>query len=149
MIQCALIRTHRCMHTLHLSLLNLKQRTLVCAACRTSFGRRQELKRHIQSLHLPCWLFCSSPGCQWRGDRMDQFQRHNNNTHNGQNPPAEEQECWIYNMKMILSLIKDSAGSDAIMTAQCLAVELVKERALEIGKQEWLEDPWGRSGRQH
>jgi len=50
---------------------------------------------------------------------------------------------------MILSFIRDSAGSDAIATAQGFAVDLVKERALEIGKQEWLEDPWGRSGRQH
>jgi len=44
---------------------------------------------------------------------------------------------------MILGLIKDSAGSDAITTAQRFAVDLVKERALELGKQEWLDDPWG------
>ena len=52
-------------------------------------------------------------------------------------------------MKMILSFIRDSAGGDIITTAQRIAVDLVKERALEIGKQEWLEDPWGRSGKLH
>lgn len=30
-------------------------------------------------------------------------------------------------------------------TAQSFAVDLVKERALELGKHEWIEDPWGRS----
>jgi len=49
---------------------------------------------------------------------------------------------------MILSWIKDSPGMDIISTAQNFAVDLVKERALELGKQEWLDDPWGRSERQ-
>ena len=136
-------------HTLTVSTpAKLKQQTLVCPMCRTSFKRRQELERHIQSLHLPYWLFCPSPGCRWRGDRVDKLQRHKN-THNGQPTPVEEQECQIYNVKMILSFIRDSAGSDIVTTAQRIAVDLVKERALEIGKQEWLEDPWGRSGRLH
>lgn len=80
---------------------------------------------------------------------MDKFQGHWSTHGNGQSPPTKEQEYQIYNMKMVLSLIKDSAGNDAISTAQNIAVDLVKERALELGKQEWLEDPWGRSGRQH
>jgi len=49
---------------------------------------------------------------------------------------------------MILSWIKDSPGGDILSTAQNFAVDLVKERALELGKQEWLDDPWGRSERQ-
>ena len=128
-------------HSHHLYLLNSKQQTLVCD-CGTPFKRRQELERHVESLHLPPWIFCSSPGCKWRGGRVDEYRRHKT-THNAQNFPAEEQECHIYNVKMILGLIKDSAGSDAITTAQRFAVDLVKERALELGKQEWLDDPWG------
>ena len=104
--------------------------------------------RHIQSFHLPPWLWCSAPGCPWRGGRVDEYQRHKT-THSAPNFPAEEQECQIYNVKMTLGLIRDSAGSDAITTAQRFAVDLVKERALELGKQEWLDDPWGRLGRQH
>ena len=49
---------------------------------------------------------------------------------------------------MILSWIKDSQGGDIISTAQGFAIDPVKERALELGKQEWLEVPWGRSERQ-
>jgi hypothetical protein len=47
---------------------------------------------------------------------------------------------------MILSWIKTSAqGKDILLTAQKFAVDAVKERALELGIQEWLEDPWGSS----
>ena len=49
---------------------------------------------------------------------------------------------------MVLSWIKDAADDDAISTAQKMAVDLVKERALELGKEEWLENPWGGSGKQ-
>lgn len=73
---------------------------------------------------------------------MDEYQRHKD-THNAQHFLAGEQDCHIYDVKMILGLIKDSAGTDVITTAQRYAVDLVKERALELGKQEWLEDPWG------
>jgi hypothetical protein len=47
---------------------------------------------------------------------------------------------------MVMNWIKNSPGVDFIPTAQNFAVDLVKERALELGKQEWLNDPWGRSG---
>jgi hypothetical protein len=50
---------------------------------------------------------------------------------------------------MVLSWIKDSPGRDILSTAQSFAVDLVKERALELGKQDWLEEPWGRSERQN
>jgi hypothetical protein len=64
-------------------------------------------------------------------------------------PLPEERQYQIYNVKMILSWIKDSHDWDVLPTAQSIAVDLVKERALVLGgKQEWLEDPWGRSGRQ-
>jgi len=62
-------------------------------------------------------------------------------------PRPEEQKYQIYNVKMILSWIKDPHGSTKLPTAQNIAVDLVKERAQELGKREWLEDPWGRSGR--
>ena len=77
---------------------------------------------------------------------MDEFQRHLSTQ--GCGPRVEEHEYQIYNVKMILSWIKDSQGGDIISTAQSFAVDFVKERALELGKQEWLEDPWGRSERQ-
>ena len=45
---------------------------------------------------------------------------------------------------MVMNWIKNSQDSGILLTAQNFAVDLVKERALELGKREWLEDPWGR-----
>ena len=74
---------------------------------------------------------------------MDEFQRHLNTQRCG--PRLEEQQYQIYNVKMILSWIKDSQDGSIVSTAQSFAVDFVKERALELGKHEWLEDPWGHS----
>ena len=75
---------------------------------------------------------------------MDKFQRHLTTKKCGPRPP--QQQYQIYNMKMVMNWIKNSPGVDFVSTARNFAVDLVKERALELGKQEWLNDPWGRSG---
>ena len=78
---------------------------------------------------------------------MSEFNKHLN-THQYEQKPVEGQ-YQIYNVKMILDWIKESqGGGDIISIAQNFAVDLVKERALELGRQDWLGDPWGRSGRQ-
>jgi hypothetical protein len=43
-------------------------------------------------------------------------------------------------------MIKSHQGNDSLTTAQGFAVDLVKERAMELGRQEWLNDPWGVQG---
>ena len=78
---------------------------------------------------------------------MDKFQMHLSTQRCGQQP-ADEQQYQIYNVKMVLNWIKSSPGNDFLSTAQNFAVDLVKERALELGKQEWLHDPWGREEKQ-
>ena len=77
---------------------------------------------------------------------MDEFQRHLT-TQNCGPRPTQEQQYQIYNVKMVMNWIKNSQDVNFLSTAQDFAVDLVKERALELGKQEWLGDPWGRSGR--
>ena len=77
---------------------------------------------------------------------MDDFDKHLD-TQNCGPKPTQEQQYQIYNVKMVMNWIKNSQGVDFLSTAQNFAVDLVKERALELGKQEWLGDPWGRSGR--
>jgi hypothetical protein len=77
---------------------------------------------------------------------MDEFQRHLKSQQCGQKP-VEDQDYQIYNGKMVLDWIKVSQDKDFLSTAQDYAVDAVKERALELGKQEWLEDPWGRSNK--
>jgi len=69
------------------------------------------------------------------------------NTHQyGQKPASGQYQ--IYNVKIVLDWIKGSQVGDIIPIAQNFVVDLVKERALELGRLEWLDDPWGRSGRQ-
>ena len=46
---------------------------------------------------------------------------------------------------MILSWIKDSQDRSIVSIPQSIVVDLVKERALELEKHEWVEDPWGGS----
>ena len=78
---------------------------------------------------------------------MSEFNKHLNTTHQYDPKPVEGQ-YQIYNVKMVLDWIKDSQGDDFISIAQNFAVDLVRERALELGRQDWLENPWGRSERQ-
>jgi len=74
---------------------------------------------------------------------MDDFDKHLDSRKCG--PKPEGQQYQIYNVKMVLSWVKNSQSDDVILIAQNIAVDLVKERALELERQEWLEDPWGRS----
>ena len=52
-------------------------------------------------------------------------------------------EHLIYDVKMILDCIKVAKTDDYIRSAQDLAKDLVRQRARELGKDEWLEDPGG------
>ena len=75
---------------------------------------------------------------------MDQFERHLDTQQCGSKP--EGFQCQIYNPKVLSSPIKDPTGAGAaLLAAQRIAVDWVKERAMELGRQEWLEDPWGHS----
>jgi hypothetical protein len=60
----------------------------------------------------------------------------------------EKRQYQIYEVKMVLGMIKGPQGGNFISTAQNFAVDFVKERALELEKQDWLEDPWGYSPEQ-
>jgi hypothetical protein len=120
-----------------------KQQPSVCPApgCGRRLNRPQDLERHFQTFHIPCWIFCPYPGCKWRGSRTDEFERHLDTQQCG--PKPKEHQYQIYNAKMVTSWIKNSQGGDVVTNAQSLAVDLVKERAIVLGRQEWLDDPWG------
>ncbi len=72
---------------------------------------------------------------------MDDFEKHLDTQRCG--PKPKEQQCQIYNAKMVTSWVKDSQGGDVVSPAQNIAVDLVKEMALQLRRQEWLDDPWG------
>ena len=113
-----------------------------CKIClRESFDRRQELDRHIQLIHLPCCVYCPYSPCEWRGCRVDELQKHLDQQKCNQNSPV--QEYRIYEVKMILDIIRGAESNDSIRNAQDWAVDFVRERAIQLGKSGWLEDPWG------
>jgi len=131
--------------TLPTSTFNQKALRCPLAACEKRFDEYQDVEQHFQSSHLPCSIFCphSAQGCKWRGARIDDFERHLDTQKCGSKP--EQWQYQIYDVKLILSWVKDPKSSDDISKAQNVAVDLVKERALELGRLEWLEDPWGLS----
>ena len=112
-----------------------------CKIClRMSFDRRQDLDRHIQ-LHLPCCVYCPYSPCEWRGCRVDELQKHLNQQKCNENSPV--QEYRIYEVKTILDMIRGAESNDAIRNAQDWAVHFVRERAIQLGKDGWIADPWG------
>jgi hypothetical protein len=128
-----------CMRALTRTDSGIKQPRLSCVLCDESFLRPRELYRHIQSLHLPYCLYCPYSGCRWRGARKDQFQKHQKNNHRSGELPAYQ----IYDAKMVLDWIKTAESVDFIPVAQTWAVGLVQEKATELRRDQWLDDPWG------
>jgi hypothetical protein len=72
---------------------------------------------------------------------MEDFDAHLATQKCGAKP--EKHQYQIYEVKVVLDMIKGPQGGSFILTAQEFAVDFVKERALELRKQEWLNDPWG------
>jgi hypothetical protein len=64
-----------------------KKRLLATAICpfphcprKSPLGRSQELEQHILR-HLPHWICCTQPDCDWTGYRRDLLQGHLRNEH--------------------------------------------------------------------
>jgi hypothetical protein len=62
-------------------------------------------------------------------------------SHEESEKPGEEYR--IYNVEMVWEWIRTAESDESIRTAQDLALDLVRERAKELGRDEWLVDPWG------
>ncbi|KAI0288512.1 hypothetical protein BC826DRAFT_1037350 [Russula brevipes] len=114
---------------------------VICVRCNERFPRQQELDRHIQTYYLPKFLHCPRPGCSWRGHRTDYLQTHWKIFHEMGEQKIEARENQIYDVKLILEWIRE--GAVTIQKGGEIASELVKERAEELGKEEWLDHPWG------
>jgi len=114
---------------------------LLCPACGDQVGHRlQNLKRHILSMHLPCWICCPYPNCIWRGSRPEEFERHLAKEKCGPKPSRDQYE--IYDTNLVLDMILEAGTSVDIATSY--ALDFVAERALELGKEEEWKDRWGR-----
>lgn len=112
-----------------------------CIVCKGSLNRSQDVDRHIQSYHLPCCVYCPSSDCDWRGCRTDELRTHFKRHLQPNQESTELGEYLIYDVKMVLGWIKDAESDDCIRTARDLALNLVRQRAKELGKDAWLADP--------
>jgi Zinc finger, C2H2 type len=122
----------------------LKSSPTPCPKCNKPFRRQQDLKRHIMSVHLPCWIYCSRSGCTWRGHRKDKLKRHLWKQKCGSK--AWDKQYQIYEPKMILNwILKDQVP---VGVGASYALVLAAEKATELRKEgEWT-DFWGGKGRE-
>ncbi len=49
----------------------------------------------------------------------------------------------MYDVENILKMISEAKTNDDLRNAEDWAVRFVREKAEELGKNEWLVDPWG------
>ncbi|KAH9972454.1 hypothetical protein BGW80DRAFT_1314605 [Lactifluus volemus] len=112
----------------------------LCPVCKHGSGRRQELRRHLLSVHLPYWIHCPYSPCSWRGSRMDDFRLHLKGQKCGPDR-LERKQYGIYNSHMAIDWIIDRGKPVEEMARYALAV--VEERARELGKVEEWSDLWG------
>lgn len=76
------------------------------------------------------------------GFRVDSFRRHSKREHQSSNTPDGYE---LYNPWPLVDKIVE--GSISMEDAKQRAIANVEEKALMLGKQEVLEDPWGRKGK--
>ena len=122
--------------------LSVSTRKWPCRICyKVAFYRPVDLDRHIRLIHLPCSVFCPYPPCGWRGCRVDDLQKHLDQYGCKQN--SADRDYQIYKVEIILDMIRNAEGNEAIENAQNWAVHFVQEKARELGRHGWTVDPWG------
>jgi hypothetical protein len=107
--------------------------------CAVPTHRKQDWNRHFLKSHLPDSIYCHNPGCGWQGSRKEELSEHIEQKKCGPKPEFEEQRM-IYDVGLILNWIREDIVS--VEVAQMFAVDLVEERARELGKANLWEDPW-------
>jgi hypothetical protein len=111
----------------------------VCPVCQRRCGRRQELKRHLFSFHLPFWIFCPYFRCPWRGHRVEDLRTHLDHQQCGPEPNRRQYE--IYDSDLVAGWILD--GDASVEIAADYALDFVRQRAWELQMTEEWENLWG------
>jgi hypothetical protein len=99
--------------------------------------RPQDLRRHMLAIHLPYCLFCPVPLCRWRGAHKDQFKKHLQVSH----PGDDREPGSIYDTKLVLGYIEEGSP---VQNVEKFVLDFVAERAIELRKVEEWEDLCGR-----
>ncbi|KAH9980162.1 hypothetical protein BGW80DRAFT_1248441 [Lactifluus volemus] len=101
---------------------------------RQNGSKSQEFERHVRE-HLTYFLYCSRVGCEWRGHRKYLLQDHWRKRHQDVDLPSGE--FLIFDPRgLVRQLIN---GETNIAQANREANRLVRERAIQLGKQDlWV-----------
>jgi hypothetical protein len=113
----------------------------VCLVCGKECGRKQEMKRHLLSLHLPNWICCPHSRCPWRGHRIEDLRSHLK-THQKRRVKLSRGQYIIYDKNLVLDLILED--KEPFETVIGYALDFVYERALERNMVREWEDLLGR-----
>lgn len=98
--------------------------------CRRKCNRRQELERHVCQ-HLPHFLYCAQPDCDWTGNRRYALQDHLKKEHLGITIP-EQDGYIIYDAK---GLVKQLLNKEITLErADWEARRSYQSRAVQLGK---------------
>ncbi|KAH9952991.1 hypothetical protein BGW80DRAFT_1414523 [Lactifluus volemus] len=102
--------------------------------CKTKHSRRQGFERHVRE-HLTHSWYCPRAGCGWRGHRHYLLQHHWRKRHQDVDPPSGE--FLIFDPRGLARQLID--GETNIAQANREANRLVRERAIQLGKQDlWV-----------
>jgi hypothetical protein len=125
------------------SLVKSRGLQLACpwAECKAKLGRWQEWGRHILS-HLPDCVYCPAPNCPWRGRRKEALKMHISNSKG--KCGNSKKECMIYDANLVAKWIRENSVS--IEIAEMFALNFVKEKAKELGKENLWTDLWRYDG---
>jgi hypothetical protein len=107
--------------------------------CDATFKHSQDVESHVVACHLPYAFFCPIPPCHWRSGRRDEYDVH----YRIQHPEYDKHEPGqIYDNAAILrSIFEDGI---TYKTAERRALDLVAEKARELGMVDELKDLCGR-----
>jgi hypothetical protein len=89
------------------------------------------MERHIREHHLPYYIYCEQPGCNWTGNRRYALRNHLTHKHAGVSMP-EVEVFMIYDAK---GLVKQVLSKEiSVEQAMGEARSLFRKKAVELGK---------------
>jgi len=114
-----------------------------CFVCSKDFRRWQDRDRH-ELTHLPFFLHCPAPDCEWRGNRPNVFKDHWDREHDTEYSGCPE-PSETFDPQEILERIKN--GNISLCEGVEEAILIVQVMGYDLQKWGMLERPWGRDGK--
>ena len=99
--------------------------------CKVGCGRLQDMERHIREHHLPYYIYCEQPGCNWTGHRRYALRDHLAHKHAGVLMP-EVEAFMIYDAKgLVKQLLNKEIDVEQVVGE---AQTLFQKKAVQLGK---------------